>query len=418
MNNGAPSGLHVGLVLSSLGIGGAQRVLLTLAAALIEHGHRVDLLLLRPEVRFRQLPDQLRLYYLQGRRPTHGIRAGQISRPTPLSVPPWSILTTWRDIRRRYPELALGVGNARDALGVARYVREAKPMLLMSALQRADLATMLAAQWVSVPVVVSIHCNVEREYAPKQLRRALVLLPDAAAVVGVSKGLTSQVRERAQLAQDRVRTIYNGFATDRIRRLGQQAVCHPWFNDAGTPVILNVGRSSPQKDHPTLVAAFCRVRRRRRARLVFMGEFSATARRNLLATADPCVRGDIAFIDFDENPYRYMRLAAVFVNSSRWEGLASALLEAMANGTPVVATDAPFGTAEILQDGRWGALVPVGDTACLAQAIEATLDGARPCARDLQRRAADFDASACVAAYEKLFADVVAATSRQREKAG
>ena len=405
----ASSGLHVGLVLSSLGGGGAERVLLTLAAALIERGHRVDLLLLRPEVRFRQVHEQLRLYYLQGRKPTSGIRAGQIGRPSPLAVRPWSILAKWRDIRRRYPELALGVRNARDVLGVARYVHEAKPMLLMSALQRADLATMLAAPALSVPVAVSIHTNIECGYTPLQLRRALVLLPLAAAVVGVSKGVTRQVRERLQLPQDRVRTIYNGFAVDRIRSLSQQAVSHPWFNDADTPIVLAVGRSALSKDHPTLVAAFCRVRRRRGARLVFIGEFPAAERRHLLTTAEPFARSDIAFIDFDENPYRYMRLASVFVNSSRWEGLSSALLEAMASGTPVVATDAPFGTAEILANGRWGALVPVGDAVRLAQAIEATLDGERPSTRDLQRRAADFDASTCAIEYEKLFAEVVAA---------
>ena len=81
----------------------------------------------------------------------------------------------------------------------------------------------------------------------------------------------------------------------------------------------------------------------------------------------------------------------------------------MASGTPVVATTHPLGQPEILADGRWGALVPVGDAVRLAQAIEATLDGERPSARDLQRRAADFDASACAIEYEKLFAEVVAA---------
>ena len=399
----------MGFVLSSLGGGGAERVLLTLAEALIERGHRVDMLLLRPEVRFRQLPDQLRLYYLRGRRPTSGIRANSNNPPSPLWIRPTAILAKWRDLRHRHPALALGIGNARDALGVASYVHEAKPMLLMSALQRAELATILAAQTTSVPAVVTMHCNIEREYAPMQQRRAMFLLPHADAVVGVSKGVTRQVRDLAQLAQDRVRTIYNGCAMDRIRRLGRQAVRHPWFNDASTPVILAVGRSCPQKDYPTLVAAFCRVRQRRDARLAFLGAFPAADKRKLLAMAAPCARGDIAFIGFDENPYRYMRLAAVLVSASRWEGLSGVLLEAMASGTPVVGTDAPFGTAEILEGGRWGALVPVGDAAKLAQAIEATLDGERPSAHDLQNRAADFDVGSYVAAYEKLFAEVAAA---------
>ena len=399
----------MGFVLSSLGGGGAERVLLTLAEALIRRGHRVDMLLLRPAAYFRQLPDQLRLYYLQGRRPALEMGANANNPPLPLWTRPTAIFAQWRRIRRRHPELAFGIGNARDAVGVANYVRDAKPMLLMSALQRADLATVVAARTVSVPAVVSVHCNIECQYTRLQQRRALFLLPRADAVVGVSQGVTCQVRAFASLAQDRVRTVYNGLAVDRICRLSQQAVRHPWFNAAPTPVILAVGRSCPQKDYPTLVAAFCCVRQRRDARLAFVGEFPVADRRRLLALAEPSVRGDIAFMDFDENPYRYMRLAAVLAVSSRSEGLTGVLLEAMACGTPVVATDAPFGTAEILDNGRWGALVPVGDAAGLAQAIEAVLDGERPCVRDLRRRAADFDVDDCVVAYEQLFAEIAAA---------
>ena len=225
-----------------------------------------------------------------------------------------------------------------------------------------------------------------------------------------SKGVTRQVRERVQLSQDRVRTIYNGFAVDRIRSLGQQAVSHPWFNDADTPIVLAVGRSAPSKDHPTLVAAFCRVRRRRGARLVFIGEFPTAERSHLPGPRQsPSHAATSPFIDFDENPY-CLHAPSVCVRELLALGrLSSALLEAMASGTLSLQTDAPFGTAEILADGRWGALVPVGDAVRLAQAIEATLDGERPSARDLQRRAADFDASACAIEYEKLFAEVVAA---------
>jgi glycosyltransferase involved in cell wall biosynthesis len=78
---------------------------------------------------------------------------------------------------------------------------------------------------------------------------------------------------------------------------------------------------------------------------------------------------DVALPGFVDNPYKYMKRAAVFVLSSRWEGFGIVLVEAMALGTPVIATDCPSGPAEILEDGRWGRLVPVGDVHRLAEAI-------------------------------------------------
>ena len=96
------------------------------------------------------------------------------------------------------------------------------------------------------------------------------------------------------------------------------------------------------------------------------------ALRELAATLG--VGEDVRFVGFQPNPWKFMKNAAVFVLSSAWEGFGNVLAEALSLGVPVVSTDCPHGPREILQDGRLGHLVPVGDPAALGQAIARTLD--------------------------------------------
>ena len=87
---------------------------------------------------------------------------------------------------------------------------------------------------------------------------------------------------------------------------------------------------------------------------------------------------DVALPGVIENLFTYMRQADMFVFSSHWEGLPTVLVEAMASGVPVISTDCPSGPAEILENGKWGRLVPVGYVNALAQAMLGTLDNSRP----------------------------------------
>ena len=123
--------------------------------------------------------------------------------------------------------------------------------------------------------------------------------------------------------------------------------------------------------------AFALVRRERTARLLILGE--GPERPVLRALADSLgVGADVDLPGWARNPYPYMRRAAAYVLSSRWEGLPSVLIEALFCGCPVIATDCPSGPREILEGGRHGALVPVGDAAALAGAIREALDGKIP----------------------------------------
>ena len=376
-----------------------------LSETLAARGHRVDLLLLRQYGCRPEFPSGVRLFIVRGlRRPVDVAPALRNRRPTAALRPgPLPVARAWLALRRRHPGLRASPMLTRDALAVAAYTRAARPAALVSAGTAANLATLLGARDTKVPIVATIRVAVAEGYDATE--RALY--PEARAVVGVSRGVAGQAIALLDLDPRRVHAIYNGVHAADIRRRSAEAPTHPWFSDGGPPVILSVGRFAPQKDHRTLVEAFARLRRRRAARLAVIGASTERDRRALRATARRTgVGADVAAVDFDANPFRYMRRAAVFALSSRWEGLPGALLEALACGTPVVSTDAPFGPAEILGGGRWGALVPVGDADALAAALEGALSGDHPAAADLWARATEFGMDRMASAYERLLAEV------------
>ena len=414
-----PERLHVGLALSGLGGGGAERATLSLATALLERRHRVDLLLLRCVGAYRAaIPDGVRLYFPRCPDSDRGLLRscrGRDIRMRPLPVNPLSMARLWLALRRAHPGLGMSAGNALDASLVARYVREARPRLLLSALPRADAAVLYGTgpAGAFAPVVVAVHDNIGMAYSAPQIARVKALYPRADALVAVSHGAARELARTLDVAEDGIHVIPNPVPLAEIERLSAAEAPHAWFGEGAPPVILSVMRASPQKDPDTLIDAFARVRRHRRVRLAFLGAFPKRYRAELLARAARLgVADDLAFPGFDENPYPSMRRAAVVALSSRWEGLPLTLVEAMACGTPVVSTDSPHGPREVLEDGRWGALVPVGDVAALARALEETLDGRRPPAEALVRRAADFSPERAAVAYENLFRAVVANARR------
>ncbi|MGQ0698898.1 MAG: glycosyltransferase [Panacagrimonas sp.] len=149
---------------------------------------------------------------------------------------------------------------------------------------------------------------------------------------------------------------------------------HPWFAPGASPVILGVGELSPRKDFATLIRAFARGRAQRECRLVIVGRGGQLEPLRELAK-QLGVGSDVDFPGFRTDPLSFMTHAAVFALCSRWEGMPVVLIEALGCGTPVVATDCPGGSRELLQDGRLGPLVPIGDDAALAAALEQLLSG-------------------------------------------
>jgi glycosyltransferase involved in cell wall biosynthesis len=123
-----------------------------------------------------------------------------------------------------------------------------------------------------------------------------------------------------------------------------------------------------------MIRAFAELRRQRSARLMIIGDGRRRRELEALITALG-LEEDVSLHRFVENPFPYFLRAKLLVLSSTYEGLPTVLIEALALGTPIVATDCPSGPREILQDGAFGDLVPVGDVAALATAMNRALSG-------------------------------------------
>ena len=405
---------HVGFLLTGLHGGGAERAMPNLAAALIARGHRADLVIPRFAGDYRAaIPAGMRVW--RARIPgTDGkfLRAVQRSEADveAMTVNPFGVARTWLALGRNGLDLPVRrrLRVYAYAAMIAKYVREARPHVLVSALPGADAAAVCAVELMdrAVPVVVTVHNVPADYYAPEWLEATRTLYPLADAVVAVSRGVAESVQRSFGMEAGSVRTIHNSIPADSIRRLAEVEVAHPWFADGEPPVVLSVGREAPSKDYPTLVEAFGRARREVDSRLVILGKLSAPYRARLKSLARGFgVEGDLGFVGFDENPYRYMGRAGLLALSSRSEGLPTVILEALACGTPVVSTDTPCGPREIL--GGWGDLPPVGDAPALARALIATLRGERPTAEALRARAAEFSPEKAADAYVALFEELV-----------
>jgi glycosyltransferase involved in cell wall biosynthesis len=215
--------------------------------------------------------------------------------------------------------------------------------------------------------------------------------PWADGVTAVSKGVADDLAQAIRLSPSHIQVIYNPIVTCDLLKKSKAPLEHPWFKAGEIPVILGVGRLTAQKAFSVLIEAFAQVRKSYPTRLLILGEGEERPQLEALIR-QLGLEQDVNLPGFVSNPYPYMAHAALFVLSSRWEGLPTVLVEAMSLRTPVIATDCPSGPREILRNGQYGQLVPVGDSGALALAIQNFLvnGGACPCEESWKPYELDF----------------------------
>lgn len=196
-------------------------------------------------------------------------------------------------------------------------------------------------------------------------------------VIGVSRGVTRTAAQVFSLPKQKLCTIYNSVDMHVVQQQARLSPAHPWLTPTPhhvqpIPVIVSSGRLSPEKDQATLIHALALLDARQPVRLILLGE--GTELHHLKTLAKKLhVSSHIDFHGYAANPFTVMAHADVFVMTSTSEGFPSVLLEAMACGVPVVYTDCPHGPNEIIQNGKNGFLVPVGDASAVADCVQKIL---------------------------------------------
>lgn len=327
---------HLAILMASLYTGGVGKMRLHLMNEFARRGYRIDLVM--AEARGPYLPlvhPSIRQIKIAG---SHEV---------------WGI-----------PSLALYFRKHRPEAMLTQRVRLNVLALRAQALARTD-----ARIWVTVNVNMSAKLT---EQSPAKRQRQIAKLrsyfPRNAGIISVSRGVAEDAASLIGIPLDQVAVLPNPTLTPEVFEKAAQALDHPWFKPGEPPVILGVGRLMREKCYPVLLQAFAKARLQTPCRLMILGE--GPDRPALEALIASLGIGDhVALPGFTLNPYQYMANAALFALSSSREGSPNALTEALALGTPIVSMDCPDGPYDLLEAGRHGRLVPVGDVDAMARAL-------------------------------------------------
>jgi glycosyltransferase involved in cell wall biosynthesis len=358
---------HIALLLPDLRGGGAERVAVNLANSFAQRGYAVDMVLLSATGEF------------------------------------------LADLRPEIRVVDLRVNRMRWAvLPLVRYLRQARPDAVLACMWPLTITTLWARSLARVPsrVVVAEHTTWSRSELLRrwsvgwQVRTSMHhVLPLADGIVAVSQGAADDLARFANLDRNAITVIYNPVVGNEKPPVSEPLAPAGWWTGPHRRV-LAVGTLKAIKDYATLLTSFAQLRQRVDARLLILGE--GECRPALEAKARQLgIEASVFMPGFVKDITLYYQQADLHVLSSTGEGLPTVIIEALAAGTPVVSTDCPSGPREILCDGQFGRLVPVGDAAALAAAMAESLASTHDTAA-LKARAQDFSIDKAVDRYLEL----------------
>lgn len=261
------------------------------------------------------------------------------------------------------------------------YLETQRPMAVISNKEWSNLYLALANMLsnyrtqlffrVGNPISISLQ---HRAWFKRWLRKAgqFFSYRQASLVIGVSQEICKETVRILPCTRGKICFCPNPIISREIFTLARQGADHPWLLAKQGPVILGVGRLARQKNFALLIKAVAQVRKHLPVKLIILGE--GKERKNL---EELIVRLGLQTVvnlpGFVDNPYAFMSRTDLLVLSSNWEGSPNVLIEALALGTPVVATNCHTGPQEILSPGLAKYLIPVGDQKALADKIHEAL---------------------------------------------
>ncbi len=369
----------VAFFIPDLTVGGAEQVTVNIVNGLADRGHNVELLLSRYDGELQgALSDQVEVVQLQPSR-------------TPI------------------------VGVAAHLPAVVSYLKTNRPDVLIPHLQHPSVVCLTINRLLDTDTaIVPTHHSALGVTGTQNIKDRVVgrlipaLYPSADRLIAVSEGVADSIVEGTRVDRDSISVLHNPVEVDAVRERAQQPVENEWVESDRHELVVFVGRLADQKDLKTWLRTFKQVNKKRpQTRGVIVGKGPQRETLKQFA-ASLGVEDVISIPGFVENPYRYMYKADTFLLTSKYEGLPTVVIEALACGCPVVATDCPSGPREILAGGSFGRLEAVGDENALAAATCEMLDSPIP-AETLRKRAADFAPESVFEEYEQFLTEEVPA---------
>lgn len=266
------------------------------------------------------------------------------------------------------------IGLLYGSIKLKSIIKRYKIQIIISSLERSNFVNVMT-KFLGSPhkAIISEHTNPEYTYGSRTLKNSIVklllklLYGKADRIIAVSNGVKKALIKVFKIDERKIQVIYNPCDINKIKKLSMEKVEYPWFSEK-IPIIITIGRLIEKKGHGKLIQAFAKIKKQIPSKLVIIGEGNLRKQLERL-TVKFEVEKDIAFLGWQENPYKYISKSNIFVLSSNSEPFGLVVVEAMVCGIPVVSFDCESGPREILDNGEYGILVPVGDIEGLSEAV-------------------------------------------------